>query len=67
MVERDNTFGGRAGEVRSKTLMVTMVSAPAISARARIGAVAAVMSWVFTVAFETIWIGRKTLLSFSQQ
>jgi hypothetical protein len=52
-------MGGRA-------LMMTMVSAPAISAGARVRAVAAVMSQVLAVAFETVWIRRKTFLSFTQ-
>ena len=67
MVEGDDTFSDGAGEVRSRTLMMMMVSAPAISARACVGTVATVVSWVFTMASEAVWVWRKTLLSFAQQ
>ena len=66
MVEWDNTFGGGAREVRGRALMMTMVGAPAVPAGARVGAVTAVVSWVFTMALEAIWVGRKTFLSFAQ-
>ena len=67
MVKGDDAFGGGAGEVRRGTFMVTMVSAPTVPARACVGAVAAVVSWILTVALEAIWVGRKTFLSFAQQ
>ena len=67
MVEGDDTFGGGASEVRRRTLMMAMVGAPTISAGACVGTIATVMSWVFAMAFEAVWIGRKTLLSFAQQ
>ena len=67
VVEGDDAFGGGASEVGRRTLMMTVVDAPAISAGAYVGTVATVMSWVFAVAFEAVWVGRKTLLSFAQQ
>ena len=65
VVEWDNAFGSGASKVGSRTFMVAMVSAPAISARVRVQAVAAVMSRVLTVAFEAIGIGRETFFSFA--
>ena len=67
MVERDDTFGGGAGEMRRRAFVVTMVSAPTVPAGVCVRTIAAIMSRVFTVTFETIWIGRETLLSFAQQ
>ena len=67
MVEWDNAFGGRAGKVRGRALVMTMVSTPAISAGACVRTVAAVVPWVFTVALEAIWVGREAFLSFAQQ
>ena len=67
MVEWDDAFGSGAGEMRRGAFMVTMVSAPTVPARARVGAVAAVVSWILAVALEAIWVGRKTFLSFAQQ
>ena len=67
MVKGDDAFGGGASEVRRRTLMMAMVSAPTVSAGACVGTVAAVVSWVFAMAFEAVWIRRKTLLSFAQQ
>ena len=66
-VEGNDAFGGRASEVRRRTLMMTMVGAPAVSAGACVGTVTTVVSWVFAMAFEAVWVGRKTLLSFAQQ
>ena len=65
MVEGDNAFGGGAGEVGRGALMVTMVSAPAVPARARVGTVATVVSWVFAMALKAVWVRRETLLSFT--
>ena len=67
MVKWDDAFGSGAGEVRGRALVVMMVSAPAISARACVRTVATVMPWVLTVALKAIWVRRKTLLSFAQQ
>ena len=67
MIEGDDAFGGGASEVGRRTLVMMVVDAPAISARACVGTVATVMSWVFAVAFEAVWVGRKTLLSFAQR
>ena len=67
MVEGDDAFGGGAGKVGRRALMMTMVGAPAISAGACIGTVTTVVPWVFAVALETIWVGREAFLSFAQQ
>ena len=67
MVKGDDTFGGGAGEVRGRAFVVTVVSAPAVSARACVRTVATVMPWVLAVALKAVWIRRKTLLSFAQQ
>ena len=67
MVKWDDTSGSGAGEMRRGAFMMTMVSAPTVPARARIGAVAAVVSWILAVALEAVWVGRKTFLSFAQQ
>ena len=67
VVEWDDTFGGGAGEMRGGTFVVTMVSAPTVPAGACVRTITAVMSRVFAVALETIWIRRKMLLSFAQQ
>ena len=67
MVEGYDAFGGGAGEVRRGTLMMAMVSAPAIPAGACVRTVAAIMSWVFAVAFKTVWIREETLFPFAQQ
>ena len=67
VVKRDDTFGGGAGEMRRGTFMVAMISAPTVPTRARVGAVAAVVSWVLAVALEAIRIGGETFLSFAQQ
>ena len=67
MVKGDNAFGGGAGEVRGRTFVVTMVGAPAVSARACVRAVATVMPWVFAVALKAIWVRGKTLFPFAQQ
>ena len=66
VVEWNDAFGSGAGEVGSGALMVTMVSAPAISARACVRAIATVVPWVLAVALETIWVGRKVFLPFAQ-
>ena len=66
MVKGDDAFGGGASEVRGRTLMMTMVSAPAVPAGAGVGTVTTVVSWVFAMALEAIWVGRKMLLSFAQ-
>ena len=67
MVEGNDTFGGGASKVRRRTLMMTMVGAPAVSAGACIGTVTTVVSWVFTVALEAVWVRGETFLSFAQQ
>ena len=67
MVEGNDAFGGGAGEVGRRALMVAMVSALAISARARVRTVTTVMPWVLAVALKTIWVRRKTLFPFAQQ
>ena len=54
MVEWNNTLGGRAGEMGGRALMVTMVGALAVSARAHVGAVTAVVSWVLAMALEAV-------------
>ena len=65
MVEGDDAFGGGAGEVRGGTFVVTMVSAPAVSARACVGTVATIMPWVLAVALKAIRVRRKTLFPFA--
>ena len=65
MVEWDDAFGSGAGEMRGGAFIVTMVNTPTIPARVRVGAVTAVVSRVLTVALETVWVGRETLLSFA--
>ena len=65
MVEGYDAFGGGAGEMRRGTLMMAMVSAPAVSARARVGTVTTVVSWVFAMALKAVWVRRETLLSFA--
>ena len=65
MVKWDDAFSSGAGEMGRGTFMVTMVSAPAISARACVGTVTAVVSQVLAVALKAIWIGREALLSFA--
>ena len=65
VVEGNDTFGGRAGKVRTRTFMRTMVSTLAISAGARVGAITAVVSWILAVALETVWVGRETFFSFA--
>ena len=67
MIEGDNAFGGGTGEVRRGTLVMMVVGAPAVPARACIRTIITVMSWVFAMAFEAIWVGRKAFLSFAQQ
>ena len=67
MVKWDDTFGSGAGEMRRGAFMMTMVSAPAVPARTRVGTVAAVVSWILAVALEAIWVGGKAFLSFAQQ
>ena len=67
MVEGNDAFGGGAGEVGRRALMVAMVSAPAISARARVRTVTTVMPWVLAVALKAVGIGRKALLPFAQR
>ena len=67
MVQWDDALGGGAGKVGGRAFMMLVVSAPAVSARARVGAVTAVVPWVFAVAFEAVWVGREVLLSFAQQ
>ena len=66
MIEGDDAFGGGASEVRRRTFMMTMIGAPAVSAGVCIGTITTVMSWVFAMALEAVWIGRKMFLSFSQ-
>ena len=66
MVKGDDTFGSGAGKVRGRALVVTMVSAPAISAGACVRTVTTVVSRVFAVALEAIWIGREAFFSFAQ-
>ena len=67
MVKGDDAFGGGASEVKRRTLMMTMVGAPAISARACVRTVATVMPWVLAVALEAIWVRGETLFPFAQQ
>ena len=67
MVQGNDAFGGGAGKVRGRAFVVTMVSAPAVSARACVRAVATVMPQVFAVALKAIWIRRKALFPFAQQ
>ena len=66
MVEWDDAFGSGAGKVRRGAFMMTMVSAPTVPAGARVGTVAAVMSWILAVALEAIWVGREAFLSFAK-
>ena len=65
MVKGDNAFGGGASKVGRRTLMMTMVGAPAISAGACIGTVTTVVSGVFAMALEAIWVGGETFLPFA--
>ena len=67
MVEGNNAFGGGAGEVRTGTLVMTMVGAPAVPTRACVGAVTAVVPWILAVALEAVWVWGEAFLSFAQQ
>ena len=67
MVKGDDTFGGGTGEVRGRAFVVTMVSAPAVSAGARVRTVATVVPWVLAVALKAVWVRRKALFPFAQQ
>ena len=67
MVEWDDTCGSGTGKVGGGALMMTVVSAPAISARTRVGAIAAGVPWVLAVALEAVQVGRKVFFSFAQQ
>ena len=67
MVKGDDAFGSGAGEMRRGTFMVAMVSAPTVPTRARVGTIAAVVSWILAMALEAVWVGREAFLSFAQQ
>ena len=53
--------------MRNGTLVVTMVSASAIPAGPHVWAIAAIMSQVFAMAFEAVWVEREAFLPFAQQ
>ena len=65
MVKGDDAFGGGAGEVRGRAFVMTMVGAPAVPTRACVGTVTTVVSWVFAMALQAVWVRRETLLSFA--
>ena len=67
MIEWDNALGSGTSEVGGRAFMMMVVSTPAISAGAHVWAIAAVVPWVLTMAFEAIWVRREAFLSFAQQ
>ena len=54
MIEWDNALGSGTSEVGGRAFMMMVVSTPAISAGAHVWAIAAVVPWVLTMAFEAI-------------
>ena len=54
MSEGDNACSGATSEVRSRAFVVAMVFRPAVSTAPVIGAVAGFMSWILTMASETV-------------
>ena len=64
--EGDDALSSAASEVRGRALMVAMVFGPAVSTAPVVGAVAGLVSWVLTMAFEAVDVRGEGTLSLAK-